>query len=71
MKIFYLQNKQNDFRIAVTDIASDFVKASPIDPKMKPENKRARYGRLANIPACAMLKPKTSLMNFGAAVSKK
>lgn len=50
-KIFRLQNIQNDFRIAVTDITSDFVRASPIDPNAKPENNRARYGRLANIPA--------------------
>lgn len=46
-------------RIAVTDITFDFVKASPIDPNINPANNRARYGRLANIPAWAMLKPKT------------
>lgn len=57
--------------MAVTDIISDFVRASPIEPNKNPETRRARYGKLANTPACAMLKPKTSLMNFGAAVNKK
>lgn len=51
MAIRYLQNKQNDFRIAVTDITSDFLNASPIAPNMNPANNRAKYGRLANIPA--------------------
>lgn len=67
----YLQKKQNDFRMAVTDITFDFRSASPIAPKMKPEKRRARYGRLAKMPAWARLKPSTSLMNFGAAVIKK
>lgn len=50
---------QNVLRIAVTDITLDLVKASPIEPNMKPENSRAKYGRLAKIPAWAILKPKT------------
>lgn len=58
-------------RMAVTDIVSDFRSASPIVPKMKPENNRARYGNDAKTPACAKLKPRTSLMNFGAAVIRK
>lgn len=54
-----IQSKQNDFRMAVTDIKSALVNESPIDPNTKPANKRAKYGRLANTPACAILNPKT------------
>lgn len=45
--------------MAVTDITFFFVRTSPIDPKMNPENRRAKYGRLAKKPACAILKPNT------------
>lgn len=45
--------------MAVTDIKSALVNESPIDPNTKPANKRAKYGRLANTPACAILNPKT------------
>lgn len=47
----HLQYIQNVLRMAVTDITLDLVKASPIEPNMKPENNRAKYGRLAKIPA--------------------
>lgn len=67
----YLQNKQNDFRIWVAVIKPLLRTESPTWPNTKPEKSRAKYGKLANMPACAKLKPSTSLMNLGAAVIKK
>lgn len=32
---------------------------SPMAPNANPENIRAKYGKLANTPACAKLKPRT------------
>lgn len=45
--------------MVVTDIIFLLVRASPIDPKINPLKKRAKYGRLAKMPACDMLKPST------------
>lgn len=50
---------QNDFRMVVTDKTFAFRKKSPTNPNKMPENNRAKYGRLARTPACAILKPRT------------
>lgn len=66
-----LQNKQKLLRMPVTVSKLARLIESPIAPKIRPANMRAKYGKLAKIPACAKLKPSTSFMNFGAAVIKK
>lgn len=59
----YSQNIQKNFLIAVTLIHSFFLAKSPIAPKMKPAMNRAKYGKLARIPAWDNLKPRTFKAN--------
>lgn len=56
---FYSQNIQKNFLIAVTLIHSFFLAKSPIAPNTKPAMNRAKYGKLASMPACDNLKPRT------------
>lgn len=65
------QNIQKNFRTVVTCKSFFFRITSPNAPNAKPENNLAKYGKLAKIPACAKLKPSTSLINIGAADIKK
>lgn len=44
---------------------------SPKLPNTMPAPNRAKYGKLASMPALDKLKPSTSFMNFGAPVSRK
>lgn len=69
--LHYLQNMQNVFLVAVGLNKFLCLMLSPTLPKMKPKMSRNRYGRLDKNPASVSLKPRASLMNFGAAVIRK
>lgn len=62
---------RNVFRTATGLINCLFLIASPILPKTKPINNRAKYGKAASIPVWPKLKPRTEDINFGPAVIKK
>lgn len=70
-EIVCLQNMQNTFRMVVTDKRLERTKKSPNEPNRMPAKNRAKYGRLAKMPALAKLNLSTSFMNLGAPVSRK